>query len=309
MESLNLNMLASSLPPSNLANAEKELTNNFKAAALSLTTFYRTSRRTSKRAYNAGYAAACQDMLLMIQQGVSTGESSDTAGQGMTIGRIMDYIEARLEAIKSREEEEDEDEEKEKDREKERARPAASASVGSKIASKLPSASTGAPPTPQTPSLTTMPPPAMPSSPSPSPAPPIPLQRTSKTRLFALSNPKEVSVFNAIPTNSRLFDTPDVPVAIIPAQNAPPSPAAIMPETVGMKRRHNVMMLDSATPAPSVAADAAVGTSRRRTRSTRGAALGAAPTHQVQDQNRNVVSSDDMDVEEEGRERKRVARR
>lgn len=40
----------------------------------------------------------------------------------MTIGRIMDYIEARLEAIKSREEEEDEDEEKEKDRERDRER-------------------------------------------------------------------------------------------------------------------------------------------------------------------------------------------
>ncbi|OCH88898.1 hypothetical protein OBBRIDRAFT_715987, partial [Obba rivulosa] len=93
--SLNLNMLASSLPTSNLANAEKELANNFKAAALSLTTLYRSSRRTSKRAYNAGYAAACQDLLLMIQQGVSTGES----GPGMSIGRIMDYIEARLEAI------------------------------------------------------------------------------------------------------------------------------------------------------------------------------------------------------------------
>ncbi|KAL6301914.1 hypothetical protein BKA93DRAFT_707910, partial [Sparassis latifolia] len=89
--SLNLNMLASSLPPFNLANAEKELNNNFKAAALSLTTFYRTSRPTSKRAYNPGYAAAFQDMLLMIQQGVSTCESSDTAGQGMTIGRITDY--------------------------------------------------------------------------------------------------------------------------------------------------------------------------------------------------------------------------
>ena len=38
----------------------------------------------------------------------------------MTIGRIMDYIEARLEAIKSREEEEDEDEEKERERERER---------------------------------------------------------------------------------------------------------------------------------------------------------------------------------------------
>ena len=47
----------------------------------------------------------------MIQQGVSAGESSDPDGGGMTIGRIMDYIEARLEAIKSREEEDDEDEE------------------------------------------------------------------------------------------------------------------------------------------------------------------------------------------------------
>lgn len=50
----------------------------------------------------------------MIQQGVSSGESSGTNGEGMSIGRIMDYVEARLEAIKSREEEEDEDEEKER---------------------------------------------------------------------------------------------------------------------------------------------------------------------------------------------------
>jgi hypothetical protein len=56
----------------------------------------------------------------MIQQGVSAGESSGPNGSGMTIGRIMDYIEARLEAIKSREEEEDEDEEKDKERERER---------------------------------------------------------------------------------------------------------------------------------------------------------------------------------------------
>ena len=58
----------------------------------------------------------------MIQQGVSSGESSDPNGGGMTIGRIMDYIEARLEAIKSREEEEDEDEEKDRERERERER-------------------------------------------------------------------------------------------------------------------------------------------------------------------------------------------
>ena len=37
---------------------------------------------------------------------------------GMTIGRIMDYLEARLEAIKSREEEEEEDEERDKERER-----------------------------------------------------------------------------------------------------------------------------------------------------------------------------------------------
>lgn len=57
----------------------------------------------------------------MIQQGVSAGESSsDPNGTGgMSIGRVMDYVEARLEAIKSREDEEDEDEEREKkDKEK-----------------------------------------------------------------------------------------------------------------------------------------------------------------------------------------------
>lgn len=79
------------------------------AAALSLTTLFRSSKTASKRAYNAGYAAACQDLLNMIQQGVST--DADPSRE-VTIGRIMDYIEARLEAIKAREEEEDEEEER-----------------------------------------------------------------------------------------------------------------------------------------------------------------------------------------------------
>ena len=48
----------------------------------------------------------------MIQQGVSA--SSHDHG-GLTIGRVMDWTEARLEAIKAREEEEDEEEEKEKE--------------------------------------------------------------------------------------------------------------------------------------------------------------------------------------------------
>ena len=77
----------------------------------------------------------------MIQQGVSAGESSD--GNGMSIGRIMDYIEARLDAIKSREEEEDEDEEK--DKERDRRAPAGALSKvpsGAALNAKSPSATT-----------------------------------------------------------------------------------------------------------------------------------------------------------------------
>ncbi|TFK62754.1 hypothetical protein BDN72DRAFT_776736 [Pluteus cervinus] len=123
MESLNLNTLATSLP-SGQQKAEAELLNNFKSAALSITTLYRSSRQASKRAYNAGYASACQDLLTMIQQGVSVSglstseENSTIGGGGMTIGKVMDWTEARLEEIKAREEEEDEDEEREKEKER-----------------------------------------------------------------------------------------------------------------------------------------------------------------------------------------------
>ena len=93
---------------------------NISAAALSITTLYRSSRKTSKRAYNAGYGAACQDLLNFIQQGLSTGGVGPTAdapdGGVLTIGRVMDWTEARLEAIRATEEEEDEEEEREKDR-------------------------------------------------------------------------------------------------------------------------------------------------------------------------------------------------
>ena len=51
----------------------------------------------------------------MIQQGVSAG--GDHAGENpMSVGRIMDWVEARCDAIKTREEEEDEEEQKEKEK-------------------------------------------------------------------------------------------------------------------------------------------------------------------------------------------------
>lgn len=91
------------------------------AAALSITKLYRSSRTTSKRAYNAGYGAACQDLLTFIQQGVSasdlgSGPLHGVDGGGMTIGRVMDWTEARLEAIRTTEEEEEEEEERDKER-------------------------------------------------------------------------------------------------------------------------------------------------------------------------------------------------
>ena len=47
-----------------------------------------------------------------------SGSSHAVEGGGMTIGRVMDWTEARVDAIKTREEEEDEDEEREKGKER-----------------------------------------------------------------------------------------------------------------------------------------------------------------------------------------------
>lgn len=149
MESLNLNTLVNSLPAQQ--NAEKELLNDFKgalpfsslcassdfglpsllscyrplpsmciretAAALSITTLYRSSRKNAKRAYNAGYATACQDLLNFIQHNVSV-ESSDGSNPSGMVSKVMDWTEARLDAIKATEEDEEEDEERENAKER-----------------------------------------------------------------------------------------------------------------------------------------------------------------------------------------------
>lgn len=75
---------------------------------MSITTLYRSALATSKQHYDAGYSAALEDLLSVIQQGVSVG-----GGDGMTIGRIMDWIDARREVMKEREDDEEEEEDKE----------------------------------------------------------------------------------------------------------------------------------------------------------------------------------------------------
>ncbi|KAI9060341.1 hypothetical protein FKP32DRAFT_1595418 [Trametes sanguinea] len=318
MESLNLNNLASSLPTSSYANAEKELTNNFRAAALSLTTLYRSSKTASKRAYNAGYAAACHDLLNMIQQGVSTDVD---AGREVTIGRIMDYIEARLEAIKAREEEEDEEEER-------AAKAGPSAPKPKPHSPTLPPTRARdpvvtAPPTPYTPStMDSARPYVAPALASPTPAvmplrpvsaPIQPLPRASKSRLIPSVNPKDLSSV-PLPSSGPVpfsFSPPPVTDVTVPAMSAvTPSadPAPATPLTMPMKRRREVLNTDAGAPAVSAAADtgagagSGAGTSRRRTRSWRSTADQSGAQHQH-------VAGEAMDVEEEGPQRKRVARR
>ncbi|KAF8466778.1 hypothetical protein DFH94DRAFT_780087 [Russula ochroleuca] len=345
MESLNLNALAGSLPNSNLASAEKELLNNFRAAALSITNLYRSSRSTSKRAYNSGYAAACADLLQMIQQSVSDSETPPS------IGRVMDWVEARLEAIRAREEEEDEEDEesaaskKEKEGQGQTGRLKASSSLpransapavpqqatreqGPLAPSKLSQAiTTGpSPPSPSTPPS----PPATTLRPLSTPTTTTPASRTLKPRAFAAAiqakeNPHLTSAMTPttmtmMPPIHHPFPTsPGSPSPFtftafppLPASAAPTDALAIplpLPLTVsaGAKRRHAMMVLadDSAhghgpagvgAGATGTAPSGAAGSSRRRTRSTRGA-------HQ------NQHAQDAMEIEEDGRERKRVARR
>lgn len=88
-----------------------------------MTTLYKSSLRNSKKAYNEGYATCLRDVLNFIQAGVSAegrmtelggndGSGAlglnlnfDVDGKGMTIGRVMDWVEGRLEMITSEEEE------------------------------------------------------------------------------------------------------------------------------------------------------------------------------------------------------------
>ncbi|KAJ7484500.1 hypothetical protein FB451DRAFT_1232696 [Mycena latifolia] len=280
-ESLNLNSLVSSLPSHSLnASAEKELLENFKAAALSITTLYRSSRHASKRAYNAGYAAACRDLMEMLQLGVSDSHTLVTDRNqeeaGMTIGRVMDWVEARLDAMRSREEEEDEEDERERGSHRSSA-PQASGSHRPNAPAHKPS------PSPPPPSRVT----AGTSSP---PRSSLPLKPTSTP---PQQKPSPSSTAAAPPIPPTDFH---VPISFPFLENLPPP-------VTGSKRRHAVMMMPPPISSPQStpsSSSSPVPAQRRRTRSTRG----------LFPHNHGQVIEGMMDIEEDGgRERKRVARR
>lgn len=283
----------------------------------------------------------------MIQQGVSVGGTAGTAspnsqslggsgGNEMTIGKVMDWIEARLEAIKSREEEEDEDEEKERTKNNAYS---ATPSAPRQTAVKPPPPETMVSATrakvqvrvaenwldPVTNSRLKQPQPVTlpltPNSPTQlhsyapstsSPSSPSPPTTPSITHRPVHQLPKSSKSRVAFP-NASSSDLHRLPPA---ASAVPATGEEAFGLGAGAKRRHAVMMmLDSAAPPvdlSSISADTSsgnVGTSmtigsgsishaggRRRTRSTRAYTHGQQP-------------SEAMDVEEDGRERKRVARR
>ncbi|KAF8513300.1 hypothetical protein JB92DRAFT_230318 [Gautieria morchelliformis] len=326
MESLNMNNLASSLP--NSANAEKQLMDNFKAAALSITTLYRSSLDTSKQAYSAGYATCLLDVLQFVEAGVSV---SGDDGEEMTIGKVMDWIEARLEAIKSTAEEEEEDRLKDgpskvpqedavkEEREKRHRKVGGGAPNLSRSQRRSKENLQEAPPnsTQQIPSprLRSASSPAH-SVASPSPPPPPPRPIRAKRGLKELGP--------SIPSNT---DHLPFPVAITPNNGSSPftfsSDVVSSLPILGSKRRHAAMLAESpdssstgGTLAPNQLASHGHGHShihpgrRKRGRSGR-----ERDTHHGQvavvsgSMNQGQGCADAMEVEEDGRERKRVTRR
>ncbi|KAI0295150.1 hypothetical protein B0F90DRAFT_1752289 [Multifurca ochricompacta] len=273
MESLNLNALAGSLPTSNLANAEKELLNNFR--------------------------------------GVSDSETPPT------IGRVMDWVEARLEAVRAREEEElEEDEENASKKDSERRQPPRASSAPavppqppkdqtpmapSKLSQTIataPGTSPSAPPSPSVPITRSLPAPAPPSRAAKSRP-----ENSATTTMTSTTTTMTTTTMAAPPAIHPFAMSPESPFTFtafppLPSSPGPTETLAIpLPLTVaaGAKRRHAMMVLAD-DPASVAAGTAGAGSSRRRTRSTRGA-------HQ------NQHTQDAMDIEEDGRERKRVARR
>ncbi|KAL1719413.1 hypothetical protein EV715DRAFT_290386 [Schizophyllum commune] len=300
MESLNT--LASSLPSAN-QGADQALMNDFKAAALSITNFYRSSRAASARAYDSGYAAACHDILRMIERGVSadggpTAMASNRASASenpMNVGRVMDWIEARLEALKAREEEEAEDEAR-KDAKDEGRRPIAQANAPS------------TPSSPQAPARTL----------AVKPAPPQPQQDTRFK-----PDPQSSMSENRQPLVEHQPQQPPAPASFPFISFPAPEPLAPQPlpsPSIGAKRRHAVMMMLDNQPGEDVAGRGVSPTAATVSRGMASAVRGvrqsggaAGPGRRRPRRDRDARDRDVMmevsDPEDGGRERKRVARR
>ncbi|WVW78652.1 hypothetical protein I302_100612 [Kwoniella bestiolae CBS 10118] len=90
---MDLSTLGSTLPPG-LADAERDMGDKFRAAALSITNLYKSSLGYTKQAYNVGYSAALADVLSTVQSSIGAGQDAE-----QTLSRLMDWADARQAAI------------------------------------------------------------------------------------------------------------------------------------------------------------------------------------------------------------------
>ncbi|OCF76742.1 hypothetical protein I204_02443 [Kwoniella mangroviensis CBS 8886] len=90
---MDLSTLRSTLPPG-LADAERDMGDKFRAAALSITNLYKSSLGYTKQAYNVGYSAALADVLSTVQSSIGAGQDAE-----QTLSRLMDWADARQAAI------------------------------------------------------------------------------------------------------------------------------------------------------------------------------------------------------------------
>ncbi|WWD22185.1 hypothetical protein CI109_106676 [Kwoniella shandongensis] len=90
---MDLSNLSSTLPPG-LADAERDMGDKFRAAALSITNLYKSSLSYTKQAFNVGYSSALTDVLSTVQSSIGAGQDAE-----QTLSRLMDWAEARQAAI------------------------------------------------------------------------------------------------------------------------------------------------------------------------------------------------------------------
>jgi hypothetical protein len=294
-------------------------------------------------AYNEGYVACLVDVLNFVQAGLSAeGDmGGGVDGGGMTIGRVMDWVEARLEATRAREEEEEEDREKERERGRIHQQGATSISNApaptNGTVKKSKSKRSGGNESKsgsdrddqrdrereseterERHALADIRQPSINQSPSP---PPIPASPPTHTRSkFPRSKPAESGVnqptmFPMSPDSVSPFGAtfplvysqgPTTPLSpSLITSNLPQSPVSVFPPfppIIGSKRRHASMMESNPTQTPT-------SSSRERDRTASQSSTGTRRRNKTRNGGNPMGGAGEpMEIEEE-RERKRVARR
>ncbi|KAK4684171.1 hypothetical protein P7C73_g6028, partial [Tremellales sp. Uapishka_1] len=86
---MDLHELDSTLPQG-LAEAERDMGDMFRAAAMRMTTLYKSGLGYTKQAYSVGYNACLSDVLDIVQSSLTSGQDASE-----TLSRLMDWAEAR----------------------------------------------------------------------------------------------------------------------------------------------------------------------------------------------------------------------